>query len=59
MTDFRFSQPFYQRFESIAASFLMIKSIVIVPTAGTCEMSLVFYQAARHHIPKYFETLFA
>jgi hypothetical protein len=22
-------------------------------------MSLVFYQAARHHIPKYFETLFA
>jgi hypothetical protein len=58
MTDFMFSQPFYRCFVSLAASFLVITSPVIVPAAGVCEMSVAFHQAARHRTKKNFESLF-
>jgi hypothetical protein len=35
----------------------MITFTVTVLAAGVCEMSVAFYQAARHVIPKDFESL--
>jgi hypothetical protein len=36
----------------------MITSTVIVLAGGVCEISVAFYEAARHRTPTDFETLF-